>query len=82
MQLPLRLSIVTAPMKWALTVSVKARGSIFCENLHPLLLDRTLNWSSIHSTTSIADMFSESQEKIKQKSLIFSPKPLDITEFV
>ena len=59
----------------------KRYGSIFCENLHPLLLDRTLNWSSFHSTTSIADMLSESQEKIKQKSLIFSRKPLDKNKY-
>jgi hypothetical protein len=33
------------------------------------------------SAYSIADMFSESQEKAKQKSLIFSLKPLDKSKY-
>jgi hypothetical protein len=59
----------------------QAPGSIFRENLHPFLPDRILNWSLFHSKTSIADMLSESQAKIKQKSLMFSLKPLDKSKY-
>ena len=78
------IAIVFTLLAYVSVISIRtcqAPGSIFCENLHPLLLDRTLNWSSIHSTTSIADMFSESQEKMRQKSLIFSCKPLGKSKY-